>query len=97
MRVTSGAKVLFVLGDVVCPDLTWLFEHVGPDLCVGGEIAYLSDRGQEPDYFAIVDSAGIAVPLIVPVQRLTFWQEPGAAIRGRRNTDEGVSEAFPAW
>lgn len=80
--VTSGVKVLFALGDVVCPDLTWLFEHVGPDLRVGGEITYLSDRGHERDYFAIVDSGGIAVPLIVPVRQLTLFDEPSPAIRG---------------
>jgi hypothetical protein len=70
VRITSGATVTFTLHDVVCPDLTPVFEHVGPELLVTGQVSYLSDCGEQRDHFVIVDVNGMHTPLIVPVARL---------------------------
>ncbi|UCG17605.1 MAG: hypothetical protein JSV19_06145 [Phycisphaerales bacterium] len=71
--VTNGQTVSFTLRDVICPDLVALFEHIGPELLVSGQVACLSDSGQEKDHFAIVDIEGIYTPLIVPVAQLRAW------------------------
>lgn len=65
-----GNGVTFRLRHVECPDLTPLFEHVGPDLRVVGQVVCLSDSGVRKDHFAIVDVEGMYTPLIVPAARL---------------------------
>ncbi len=68
--LTIGNGVTFRLRHVECPDLTPLFEHVGPDLRVVGQLVCLSDSGARKDHFAIVDVEGMYTPLIVPAARL---------------------------
>jgi len=87
-RVTSGAKVTFKLQDVVCPDLTPVFEHVGPEFLVTGQVSYLSDCGEQRDHFVIVDVNGMHTPLIVPVARLNrtpvYDEDPAVRERAKR-------------
>ena len=89
-RMTNGRTVSFTLRDVVCPDLVALFEHVGPELVVSGQVACLSDSGQQKDHFAIVDIEGIYMPLIVPVAQLRPWplesQPESAELRPSKET-----------
>jgi len=69
---THGDTVSFTLQDVVSPDLRPLFEHVGPNLRVSGQIVFMSDSGMQKDHFAVVEIDGMYTPLIVPVARLSF-------------------------
>ncbi len=41
-----------------------------PELKVDGEVVFMSDRGEQPDHFAIVSVEGILSPLIVPTENL---------------------------
>jgi hypothetical protein len=68
--VTSGSAVVFRLGDAVCPGVEQTLGQLGPDVRVCGEVVYFSDRGEERAHFAIVSTAGIDTPLIVPVSKL---------------------------
>ncbi len=71
----------FRLTDVLCPDHQQVLRQLTADLEVTGEIVFLSDRGQDPDRFAIIEVQGVLSPLIVPVDRLRHLQEenqPGA-------------------
>ncbi len=72
--VKSGASVAFRLKDALCPDFGQIICQLGPDVEVCGEVAYLSDRGQETSYFAIVAVSGIDTPLIVPIAKLQKYQ-----------------------
>jgi len=96
-EIHSGSSVAFRLGDVVCPDLGQIIAHIGPDVRVCGEVAFLSDRGGEKAYFAIVSASGIDTPLIVPVAELELftgrrlvgregWLEVGGRDEGQRDS-----------
>jgi len=96
--MTNGRTVFFTLRDVICPDLIALFEHIGPELVVSGQVACLSDSGQEKDHFAIVDIEGIYTPLIVPVAQLRPWpldsQPESAELRPVEEADK-LGDTFP--
>jgi hypothetical protein len=73
----SGNYVAFQLSDVMCPDLEQLLAQIGPELSVAGEVVMLSDNGEQQEHFAIVNVTGIAMPLIVPVAKLSESQRIG--------------------
>lgn len=70
----SGTKTRrlcsFRLGDVLCPEPRQVLVQLTPELEVSGEVVFMSDQGQQPDRFAIVNVEGILSPLIVPTERL---------------------------
>ena len=73
----KGKRCRFRLRDVICPDRQQILSQITPEMEVSGEVAFLSDHGQDQDYFAIIEVTGIASPLIVPVARLeTVEGEP---------------------
>ncbi len=65
-----GKKCRFKLADVICPDQQHAVLQITPGIELSGEIVSLSDYGDQPDRFAIIEVEGIASPLIVPVERL---------------------------
>jgi len=68
--VEPGRRYRFRLIDIICPDCRQAQQQITADLEVSGEVVFLSDRGGEPDRFAIVDVEGILSPLVVPVECL---------------------------
>ncbi|MCH9023419.1 MAG: hypothetical protein IID32_11755 [Planctomycetes bacterium] len=76
----SGQEVRFQLSQVVCPEQDRLIEKITEGLEISGRIVYLSDGGDRKDYYAIVEVAGIATPLIIPVSQLemSFGEERGS-------------------
>ena len=75
----------FRLADVICPGRQQVQRQITPELEVLGEVVFLSDRGHEPDRFAIIEVEGIFSPLIVPVERLRPLLTPH-----RERTGEGA-------
>jgi hypothetical protein len=69
--IKSGASVAFRLGDATCPDQQQVLSQIGPNVTVCGEVVFLSDRGFEKRYYAIVSATGIDTPIVVPVEKLT--------------------------
>lgn len=69
-RPTAGSRVSFRLADVVCPEHDRIVSEMGPELAVMGEVVLQSDRGVQRDGFVIVQVPGIAVPLVVPAEKL---------------------------
>ena len=80
-EIHPGSPVAFRVGDVVCPDVGRIVAHIGPDVRVCGEVAFLSDRGGEKAHFAIISASGIETPLIVPVAKLYLFA--GQRLAGR--------------
>lgn len=68
--VQATRRYRFRLADVICPDREQMRLAVTGELEVTGEVMFLSDRGLEPDRFAILSVAGLGSPVIVPVDRL---------------------------
>jgi len=66
----KGNTCSFRLADVICPDRDQVMRQITPDLEVTGQVTLVSDAGEVPDQFAVIEVAGIASPLIVPVARL---------------------------
>lgn len=64
------------LADVICPDRAQVLQQLTPDLEVEGEVVFLSDHGQEPERFAIVEVKGVLSPLIVPIEHVKFAARP---------------------
>ena len=60
----------FRLADVLCPDKSQILGQLTPELEVSGEVVFMSDRGNQPDRFAIVSGEGILSPLVVPTEYL---------------------------
>ena len=79
----------FRLADVLCPDPSQVLSQMTPELKVDGEVVFLSDRGEQPDRFAIVSVEGILSPLIVPTENLRSSDEnvlnPNTETRGSRS------------
>jgi len=73
----QGRRCRFRLADVVCPERRQALMQITADLEVSGEIAFLSDQGEQPDGFAIIDVEGVLSPLIVPVGRLELVPQAG--------------------
>jgi len=65
-----GKSCRFKLADVISPEREQIFKQITVDLDVLGEIVFLSDQGNQPDRFAIVEVEGIESPLIVPIECL---------------------------
>ena len=65
----------FRLADVLCPDPSQVLDQMTPELKVDGEVVFMSDRGGQPDHFAIVSVEGILSPLIVPTESLRSSDE----------------------
>jgi len=63
-------EVSFKLADVLCPDQDVILAHIGSGVEVVGKVSFFSDSGTEKAAFAIVEVPGIAVPLVVPSERL---------------------------
>jgi len=63
-------EVSFKLDDVLCPDLDVIIAHLGNGVEVVGKVNFFSDNGRGKKAFAIVEVPGIAVPLVVPRERL---------------------------
>jgi len=66
----SKAQVAFKLEDTLCPDQELIFSHLGGEVEVVGSVVFLSDSATQESEFAIVEVPGIAVPLIVPREKL---------------------------
>ena len=78
----SGQKVRFQLSQVVCPEHDRLIEKITEGLEISGRIVYLSDGGDQKDFYAIVEVSGIATPLIIPVSQLELrFDETGGSRR----------------
>ena len=60
----------FRLSDAVCPDMHQILRQVTPEVELCGEVLFLSDSGEQKDRFAIMEVKGIALPLVVPLERL---------------------------
>ncbi len=69
-QLKNGTRCRFRLCDVMCPDRQQVVSQITPELEVSGEVVLLSDSGDEPEQYAIIEVGGIAAPLIVPVARL---------------------------
>lgn len=78
-RVELGERYRFKLADVICPDQRDVQVQVTSQLQVSGEVVFLSDNGGRRDRFAVIEVAGIAAPLIVPVERLCPTREGWSA------------------
>ena len=72
----SGTRCRFRLSDVICPDKQQIVTQITPELEVSGEVVLLSDGGDKPEQYAIIEVAGIGAPLIVPVALLKEGQIP---------------------
>jgi hypothetical protein len=70
LGTTTRRRCIFRLSDVLCPDRTQVLNQLTPELEVSGEVLFMSDRGEQPDRFAIVSVEGILSPLIVPTENL---------------------------
>ena len=70
VSVHPRRRYRFRLADVMCPSRQQVRQQTTTDLEVVGKVVFLSDRGQEPDRFAIIEVEGIYSPLVVPVERL---------------------------
>ena len=68
--VKANKRYRFRLADVICPDREQMRQQMTAELEMSGEVMFLSDRGAEPDRFAIIRVQGIFSPLIVPVEHL---------------------------
>jgi hypothetical protein len=66
----KGNSCRFRLADVICPDRQQVLNQITPDLEVTGQVTLLSDAGEVPAQFAVIEVPGIAAPLIVPVAKL---------------------------
>ena len=70
LQLSPGSSVCFCLTDVFCPDLDQIREKITDSLEVTGRVIFLSDAGERPDHFAVVEVDGIMSPLIVPVDQI---------------------------
>ena len=70
VSIEPGENVRFALGKVICPAPDELYQQIGSDLEIEGQVVFLSDYGKFRECFAIVQVKGIHVPLIVPVENL---------------------------
>jgi hypothetical protein len=68
--IEQGQRFCFRLGDVICPDRQEAVSQITPELEVTGKVVFLSDCGNEPERFAVVEVNGVYTPLVVPVERL---------------------------
>ena len=75
----SGQMVRFQLSQVVCPEHDHLIKKITEGLELSGRIVYLSDGGDQKDFYAIVEVSGIATPLIIPVSQLEMSVDDGIA------------------
>ena len=76
-----GQEVRFQLSQVVCPEQDRLIEKITEGLEITGRIVYLSDGGEQKDYYAIVEVSGIATPLIIPVSHLELQLSEAGGLR----------------
>lgn len=65
-------EVTFRLQDAMCPDQDVILAHLESSVEVIGKVQFFSDGGAGKEEFAIIEVPGIAVPLVVPRDRLRF-------------------------
>jgi hypothetical protein len=65
----------FRLADVLCPDLQQVLRQITAQMKISGEVVFMSDQGDRPDRFAIVNVEGVLSPLIVPAECLQVSRE----------------------
>lgn len=92
----QGNRCRFRLADVICPDQQQVVTQITPEMEVTGEIAFLSDGGERPNYFAIVEVKGIFSPLIVPVACLQPVREPEREDVGHGSENRHAGREEPA-
>ena len=66
----SGALVKFRIASVMCPDYEEILTQLTRDLEISGRVVLLSDSGNQKSQYAVVEVAGLLVPLVVPVDQL---------------------------
>jgi len=70
-KLYSGTTVRFRLGSVVCPDQQQVLYSLSGLVELIGNVVLVSDYGRKKDHFAIIDVAGVSVPLIVRAAELS--------------------------
>ena len=68
--IQAGKRYRFRLDDVICPDRQQIVVQITPNLEVAGQVMFLSDSGDEPEAFAVMEVEGIGSPVIIPVEKL---------------------------
>jgi len=68
--LTRGKSCRFKLADVISPERELVLLQITADIEVEGEILFLSDKGQQPNRFAIIEVEGVLSPMIVPVNKV---------------------------
>ncbi len=68
--IERGQQYRFRLRDVICPDREQTMSQITPELEVTGRVMFLSDGGEEPERFAVLEVNGLMSPLVVPVELL---------------------------
>lgn len=65
--VEPGSLVRFRIASVLCPETETIAKKITDRLEVTGRVVFLSDAGEKPDHFAVIEVTGIMSPLVVPV------------------------------
>lgn len=72
-ELASGTEVRFRMSDVVCPDQREIIQNITQGLYMTGKVVLLSDAGERRKHFAVIEVAGVASPLIIPVEKIESW------------------------
>lgn len=73
--IFPGSPVRFRLDGVVCPQRDLLYERTTGQLELAGRVIFLSDEGESPNRFAIVEVRGIASPVVVMIEEIQKYRE----------------------
>ncbi len=93
MKLQSGQKISFKLGDVHMPQVGELIARMTGEVELHGEITLLSDSGQQRAAFAVVQVPGVMVPLIVPTACLNLKTHVSTPVTaGRLNVEAAETE-----
>ena len=76
-----GQKVRFKLKNIHLPSIQDILNRMTPDTELRGCITLLSDRGTSKSAYAVVEAAGILMPIIIPAASINAASQDGIASR----------------
>lgn len=69
-KILTDTDVALKLQDVVCPETDTILANLDAQAELVGKVKFLSDGPRRTEEFAIVEVAGLRMPLIVKAERL---------------------------
>jgi hypothetical protein len=88
-KIPTEEEVIVRVEDVECPEADVVLANLTTETELIGRVKFLSDGARRADEFAIVEAAGLRVPLVVRVEKLRWL---GSRMGTRNRTSRTPTE-----